>query len=144
MEGVFENDDAGALCIGSRDFDRIFHRFGAAVDEQRFFRELAGSDFIHALGEADVSLVGRDLNTGVEEAVELIFDSGDDFVATVTHVETANASGEIEVAVAIDVFEPGVFGFRYVDGRAVGEAAGQGLGAARGERLGFRAGDGCA
>ena len=58
-------------------------------------------------------------------------------------VEAADAAGEIDVAVAVDVFEPGVFGFGDIDGRAVGKAAGHGFGAALGERLGFRAGNRC-
>ena len=45
-------------------------------------------------------------------------------------VEAADAAGEIDVAVAVDVFEPGVFGFGDVDGRAVRKAAGHGFGAA--------------
>src|SRR5438309_7274948 len=113
MKGVFEGDDAGTLGVGAGYFHGVFDGFGSAVDEESLLRKVAGSDFIHALGEADVSLVGGDLNTGVEEAVELVFDSGDDFVATVAHVEAADASGEIEVAVAVDVFEPGVCGFGY-------------------------------
>ena len=77
----------------------------------------------------------------MEEAVELVFDRFDYFVAAVAGVGAADASGEVYVAVAVDIFEPGVFGFGYVDGCAVGDAAGDGLGAAGGEGLGFRAGD---
>jgi hypothetical protein len=56
-------------------------------------------------------------------------------------VGAADASGEIDVAVTIDVLEPGVFGLGYVDRRAVGEAARDGLRASLGERAGVGAGD---
>ena len=45
------------------------------------------------------------------------------------------------IAVAVDIFEPRVFGFGDVDGRAVRKAAGHGFCAALGERARFRAGD---
>jgi hypothetical protein len=59
-------------------------------------------------------------------------------------IETADAAGEVEIAVPVDVFEPGVFGLGNIDGRAVGKAAGHGFGAALGERSGLGPGNGCA
>ena len=109
-----------------------------------FFAKLARRDFVHALGQADVALVGRDLHAGVQEAVELISHGVDDGFLAMADVEAADAAGEIEVAVAVNVFEPGVFGLGNVDGRAVRKAAGHGFGAALGERLGLRAGNWCA
>jgi len=51
-----------------------------------------------------------------------------------TGVCAADAAGEVDVAVAVDVFEPCVFGFGHVNRRAVRKAPGQGLprGAVRG------------
>jgi hypothetical protein len=57
-------------------------------------------------------------------------------------LSAADAAGEVDVAVAVDVFEPGVFGFGDVDGRAVRKAAGHGLGAALGESRDFGPGMG--
>ena len=45
-------------------------------------------------------------------------------------VEAADAAGEIEVAIAVDIFEPRVFGFGDIDGRAVRKPARHGFGAA--------------
>ena len=133
VEGVFEGDDAGTLGVGARDLDRVLDGLGAAVHEDRLLRKLAGRDFVHALGEADVALVRRDLHAGVQEAVELIFHRVDDRFLAMADVEAADAAGEIEVAVAVDVFEPGVFGLGDVDRRAVRKAAGHGF-ARRSER----------
>ena len=71
VEGVFEGDDRRALCVGAGDLDRVLDGFRATVYEQSFLGELAGRDFVHALGEPDVAFVGRDLDAGVEEFVEL-------------------------------------------------------------------------
>src|ERR1019366_683416 len=65
------------------------------------------------------------------------------FVA-MADVEAADAAGEVEVAVAVHVFEPGIFGLGNIDGRAVRKAAGHGFGAPLGEGLRFRARNGCA
>ena len=143
VEGVFEGDDGGTFGVGAGNLNSIFDGFSAAVDEQRLLGKLAGSDFIHALGQADVTFVGRDLDAGMEEFVELDADGVDYGLLAMAGVGAADASGEIDVAVAVDVFEPGVFGFGYVDGRAVGEAAGHGFGTAVGERAGVGAGNGC-
>ena len=42
-------------------------------------------------------------------------------------VETADAAGKIQVAVAVNVFEPGVFGLGHVNGRADRKPAGYGI-----------------
>ncbi len=141
VEGVFEGDDRGALGVGAGDLHCIFDGLSAAVHEESFLRKLAGRDLVHALGEFDVAFVGRNLDAHVEELIELALDGFDDVLLAVAGVGAADTSGEVDVAVAVDVFEPRVFGFGYVDGRAVGKAAGHGFGAAGGERLGFWAGD---
>ena len=128
VESVFEGDDPRALCVGAGDLDCVLDGFGAAVHEQRFLRKLAGRDFVHALGEPDVTFVGRDLHAGVQEVVELSVHGGDYRLLAMADIEAADAAGEIDVAVAVDVFEPGVFGFRYIHRRAVRKTAGHGLG----------------
>ena len=72
VECIFESDDAGTLGVSARNLHRILDRFGAAVHEHRLLRELTRSDFVHALGQADVAFVGRDLHAGVQEAIELV------------------------------------------------------------------------
>src|SRR5271165_134979 len=141
VKSVFEGDEAGPLRINARDFYGVFNRFSSAVHEDCLLRELARSDFIHALGQPHIALIWRDLHTGVQKAVELIFHGVDDFIPPVTHVDAANASGKVEIAVAIDVFEPGVFSLGYVDRRPVGKAAGHGFRAALRQRLRLRAGN---
>jgi hypothetical protein len=44
-----------------------------------------------------------------------------------SYVEAADASGEIDVAIAVYIFEPGIFGFGYVDGSSVRESTRDGF-----------------
>ena len=96
----------GTFGVGAGDLDGILDCFGAAVDEESFLGKFSGRDFVHALGEADVAFVGRDLDAGVEEFVELAADGIDHRFLAMTGVGAADASGEIDVAVAVDIFEP--------------------------------------
>ena len=142
VERVFEGDDAGTFSIGARNLHRVLDGFGAAVHEDGLLRELSWRDFVHALGEANVALVRRDLHASVQEAVELVLHGFNNSFLAMADVQTADASGKVEVAVAVHVLEPGVFGLGNVDGRAVRKAAGHGFGAALGKGLGFRPWDG--
>ncbi len=144
VESVFEGDDAGPFRVDAGNLDRVLNRLGAAVHEDCLLRELARSGFVHALGEADVEFIGRNLHAGVQEAVELFFDRADHFVAPMASVRAPNAAREVQVAIAVNVLEPGVFGLGHIDGRAVGKAAGHGLRAALRKGLGLGARNGSA
>ena len=139
VERVFKRDDAGTLGKSARDLDGIFDCLGSAVHEDRLLRKLPRSHFIHALGEPNVALIRRHLHAGVEESVELIFHRADDRFLAMADVQAADAAGEVEVAVAIDVFKPGIFGFGNIDGRAVRKPAGHSFRAALGQGLRLRA-----
>ena len=81
---------------------------------------------VHPLGEAHVVFVGRHLDAGVQKSIELALDRSDHRFATMPDVKAADAAGKIEVAVAVYVFEPGIFGLGHVDGRTDREPAGYG------------------
>src|ERR1700722_3985345 len=141
VEGIFEGDNAGTLGVGAGDLDGVLDGLGAAVYENRLLGELARSHLVHTLGEADVALIRRDLHASVQEAVELVFHRIDDSLLAMANVEATDATGKIEVAVAVNVFEPGVFGLGNIDWRTVRKAAGHGFGAALGKDAGFWARD---
>ena len=70
---------AGTLGVSAGNLDCVLYRFRAAVDENSFLGKFSRRDFVHPLGEADVAFVGRDLDAGVQESVELVahgFDHG--------------------------------------------------------------------
>src|SRR5207244_2566891 len=57
------------------------------------------------LRQGDVDLVGDDREVGVAEALELLLRGGDDPRVRVADVEAADAAGEVEERVSVDVGE---------------------------------------
>ena len=139
MERIFESNNARPLRISARDLHRVLDSFRATIDEDRLLRELARSNFVHPLSKADVALIGRDLYAGVQEAVELIFHCINDFVAAMADIEAADTSSKVEVAIAVDIFEPGPFGLGNINRRAMRKPARHGLRAALRQGLRLRA-----
>src|SRR5436190_1734286 len=137
VECIFECDHSRALGVGARNFDRILNRLCPAVYKHCFLRESTRRDLVHAFSQAHVAFIRSHLHAGMQEAIQLFFYRIHNFMAAVSNIQAANPSGEIEVAVAVDVLEPGIFGFRDINGRAVREAAGHGFGAALREGLGI-------
>jgi hypothetical protein len=80
----------------------------------------------------------------MQESIELVFDRCDDFVAAMTDVEASDATGKIEIAVAVDIFQPSIFRLGNVNRRTVRKAARDGSGAALGKGLRLWAGNWCA
>ena len=117
----------------------IFTAFSTAsaplFTNRRFLGKLARRDLVHALGQTNVSFVRRDLDAGMKKAIELCLDRVDHRLAPMSHVEAADAAGEIEIAVAVDIFEPCVFRLGHINGRANRESARNGVGTARGQRF---------
>ena len=77
----------------------------------------------------------------MQKAIELVFDRVDHRLAAMSDVEAADAAGEIEVAVAVDIFEPRVFRLGHIDRRADGEPARNGVRAALSQSLRLRSGN---
>ena len=80
----------------------------------------------------------------MQEAVELAAHGLDDRGGTVARVETANAAGEVNQAIAVNVFDDGAFGLVNEDGRGVEGTLGHRVIAAFHQRLRARAGNGSA
>ena len=75
VEAAGEGDDRGALRMEARNLDRVLDRLGAGAEEDRFLGRLARRQLVELLRERDVAFVGRDLEAGVHEAVELARDA---------------------------------------------------------------------
>src|SRR6266478_525937 len=124
MEGVLETDDGGTLGVGTGDLDGVFDGFGTGIDEDGFLREVAGSERVQFFGNGDVAFVGSDGEAKMQVLFELLADGGEEARRAVTNIETANAAGEIEIAIAVDVFNGGALGVRGENRRGVRRAAG--------------------
>ena len=105
VEGALEDDDGGALRVRARELDRVLDRLRAGVEERRLRRAGERRDRDQALGERDVDLVRHDREVGVREARELLLRGLDELRVRVADVEAADAAGEVDERVAVDVGE---------------------------------------
>ena len=71
----------------------------------------------------------------MQKAIKLGLYRVDDRFAAMADIEAANAAGEVQVAVAVDVFDPRVFGLGHVDRCADRKPARYGVRATLGESL---------
>src|SRR5580704_1036836 len=119
MESVFECKNRGAPGVGAGDLDGILDGFGAGVDQKSLLGELAWRNRIEPFGQCDVALVGKYVEAGVKEAVELSTNGFDHTGSAMPCVEAADSTREIDEAVAVNVFDDSAFGFGDKHGRGV-------------------------
>ena len=103
MEAALERDHRGPLRVRARELDGVLDRFRAGVEERRLRRAAERRDGEQPLGERDVDLVRNDREVGVEEARGLLLHGLDDVRMRVADVQAADAAGEVEERVAVDV-----------------------------------------
>ncbi len=109
-----------------------------------FFANFPGVMALSRSAERDVTLVGQHVEAGVQEAVELTPDGLDHARGAVAGVEAADATGEIDEAVAVDVFDDGTFSLVDEDRRGMEGCADYGGVTAAHEFVRAGAGDGSA
>src|SRR6266567_6172067 len=123
MEGVLKTNDGGALGKGARDLDGIFDGFGAGVQENGFLRKIAGSQGVEFFRDGDVALVGSDGEAEMQVLLDLFADGRKHARSAVADVEAADAAGEIEIAIAVDILDGGAFGARGENRRGIRRTA---------------------
>lgn len=89
--------------MGARNLDSVLHRFGSGGEEDGFRIAVEGRQGVQAFSELYVGLIGQDLEGGVRVAVELLANGGNHLRVTVPRVQHSNATGEVDVALALDV-----------------------------------------
>ena len=112
VKSVFEADDGGTLGVSARDFHGVFDGFGAGIEQDRFLREISRRERVQFFGDGDVAFVRRDGEAEMQMLLELLFDCGGDARRLMADVEAADAAGEIDVAIAVNVGERGAFSGR--------------------------------
>jgi hypothetical protein len=105
VEPALERDHGGAAGEGARELDRVLDRLGAGVEERRLRRGAKRRGLDESLGEGDVGLVGDDREVGVGELCKLLLRGFHDARMGVADVEAADAAGEVDERVAVDVGE---------------------------------------
>ena len=110
VEAALERDHARTARVEPRELDGVLDRLGTGVEERG--PGLAGDrdERAEALGELDVGLVRDDRVVGVQESTCLVDDGLDDPGVRVTRVDHADAPGEVDEDVPVDVRDGGVLG----------------------------------
>ena len=85
------------------DLDGVLDGLGAAVEERGLRRPADGQPLAQLLGELDVGVVRHDREVGVEEARDLCLDGARDGGVRVPDGKAADAAGEVDERVAVDV-----------------------------------------
>ena len=125
VKAALEADHGRALGVGPRELDGVLDRLGARVEEcgLRLPRDRRCRN--ETLGERDVDLVRHDREVGMEELRRLLGDRFDHTWMRVADVEAADAAGEVEEGVAVDVRERGTLAVldhdRQEDGKRIGD-----------------------
>src|SRR5271168_378554 len=134
VESVLETNDGGPFRISARDLDGVFNRFGAGIEKDSFFREIAGSERVQLFGDSDVAFVWRDREAQMKMLFQLLLNRGDDPRSAMSNIEAANSPRKIDVAVAVDVFDSCAVSTRGEHGCGVGGPARDGNFATRHQR----------
>ena len=135
---TFDLDDLRATGVAAGGADRVHRRLGAAVREPH---EVEAEPLDEQLRDVGVELGGRDEERAV---VELLLDRLAHHGMAVAGEQRAVAHVEVDVAIAVDVLEPGALGSAGDDGIGVVElerrrnTQGQHLGRTRVGSLGLR------
>ena len=107
VEAAAEGDHARPAGMGAGDLHRVLHRFGAGGEEGGLVRlaSLAATadQRVQPRGEFDIGRVGRDLEGGVGDALQLASHRRHYPRVVVAGVQHADAADEIEKALAVHV-----------------------------------------
>jgi hypothetical protein len=89
--------------VAPGDLYGVFDRLRSRCQKYGLFWRIARCELAQALGKLDVDIVGRHLETGVTESIELIFDRSDNLGMIVAGITDSNASGQIYVSPAFNI-----------------------------------------
>ena len=124
MEPTLEADHGRPARVAARELDGVLDGLGARVEERGFGRAGERRERGEPLGVLDVDLVRHDREVGVEKARGLLLHRGDDVRVCVADVEAADAAGEVDEAVAVDVGDGGTAAVRDHDREVEAERIG--------------------
>jgi hypothetical protein len=110
VERVLEDHDARLARGRAGDLDRVLDRLGAAVQEQALLVLAgAGRQVCESPADLDVRFVDPDHEALMEIRVDLLVHGCDGRGQPVARVLAAEAAGEVDVRLAVDVLDAGAF-----------------------------------
>src|SRR5262249_18299388 len=109
MKSVFKTDYCRPFGESACDFDRILDSFGARIQQDGFLREIPRGERIQFFSNSDVAFVWRDREAEMQVLLELLTYCRQYAMRAVPNVQTTDAPGEVQEAIAIDVFQGRTF-----------------------------------
>ena len=110
MVAAKKRNYATAAGVGTRHFNRVFHRFGTGSEEKGFCRAAHRGFGIDFFCCAHIAFVGHHLVAGVAEFLQLLGHCGLHFGVQMAGVEHADAAGKVDIALAFGGPDFGIFG----------------------------------
>ena len=107
MKGILESNDRGTPGVQACDFDGIFYRLRTSVEEGCLLFTPARRNRVHQLGKLHIVFVRGNRKARMNEVRGLLLNSTDDGLRGMTGIQAADATGKIQEAVAVDIFDNG-------------------------------------
>ena len=116
MIAARKGNNTGAPCCSAGNLDRVLDSLGTCGDQQRLFGRITGGQRVQLLGQLDVGTIRHNLKRGVRIVVFLRLGGSDNLGMTVTGVQHTNAADKVDITVAFNVPQLGVFRVFGIDG----------------------------
>ena len=110
MKRALEDHDALTLLMGAGDVDGGLHCLGPGVHQDRLLREIARSELVEALGHLHEWLVGGDDRAHVDQLGGLLLERRHDPLRRVANRQDADAAGQVDELIAVDIDHHGAMG----------------------------------
>ncbi len=117
VERALECDHGVTAGVRASELDGVLDRLGACVEEGRLGGAGERREREQPFGQLRVHLVRHDSEVRVRELLELLLGSGDHVRMRMADVQTADATGEVDEDVAVDVDDRGPVGLGRDDGK---------------------------
>src|SRR5580658_8381696 len=109
MKSIFDRDNRGTTSESARDLHRVFYRFCSAVDQKSLFRKFARRELVQLLRHLHIAFVASHLKAEMEKGIELGTKGAKHARITVANVQAADATAQIDEAVAVYILENRAF-----------------------------------
>ena len=98
---------------------RILNRFGSGRYEDRLFRRFTRHQLVEPLGKPHGRVIGRNHDTGMTETFYLVFNRRNHLRIRMTGIANSDARTEVDVTLAFNIPDFGIFSPLYVHGRGI-------------------------
>ncbi len=109
VKAAAKRNHARASGMGASNFHRVFHRFRTGGEERGFGLPAHRGKGVDFLRQGDVAFIRHNLIRGVGKLLQLLLHRRDQIRVAMSGIQHRNACGEIDVLVALNILQRGVF-----------------------------------